>query len=62
MLRLLAAGMSNKQIAAELYLSPSTVERHLATTYRKLGLTGRVEAARYALAHGLAATVTRALL
>ena len=61
-LRLLAAGMSNKQIAAELYLSPSTVERHLATTYRKLGLTGRVEAARYALAHGLAATVTRALL
>jgi predicted ATPase/DNA-binding NarL/FixJ family response regulator len=61
-LRLLAAGMSNKQIAAELYLSPSTVERHLATTYRKLGLTGRVEAARYALAHGLATTVTRALL
>ena len=61
-LRLLAAGMSNKQIAAELYLSPSTVERHLATIYRKLGLTGRVEAARYALAHGLAATVTRALL
>ena len=61
-LRLLAAGMSNKQIAAELYLSPSTVERHLATIYRKLGLTGRVEAARYALANGLAATVTRALL
>jgi len=61
-LRLLAAGMSNKQIAAELYLSPSTVERHLATVYRKLGLAGRVEAARYALAHGLAATVTRALL
>jgi predicted ATPase/DNA-binding NarL/FixJ family response regulator/transcriptional regulator with XRE-family HTH domain len=61
-LRLLAAGMSNKQIAAELYLSPSTVERHLATIYRKLGLAGRVDAARYALAHGLAATVTRALL
>ena len=61
-LRLLAAGMSNKQIAGELYLSPSTVERHLATIYRKLGLTGRVEATRYALAHGLAATVTRALL
>jgi predicted ATPase/DNA-binding CsgD family transcriptional regulator/DNA-binding XRE family transcriptional regulator len=57
-LRLLAAGMSNKQIAAELYLSPATVERHLATIYRKLGLTGRVEAARYALAHGLAATMS----
>jgi len=57
-LRLLAAGMSNKQIAAELYLSPATVERHLATIYRKLGLAGRVEAARYALAHGLAATMS----
>ena len=53
-LRLLAAGMSSKQIAAELYLSPATVERHLATLYRKLGLSGRVEATRYALAHGLA--------
>ncbi len=57
-LRLLAGGMSNKQIAAELYLSPATVERHLATIYRKLGLAGRVEAARYALAHGLAATMS----
>ncbi len=57
-LRLLAAGMSNKQIAAELHLSPATVERHLATVYRKLGLAGRVEAARYALAHGLAAAVS----
>jgi predicted ATPase/DNA-binding CsgD family transcriptional regulator/DNA-binding XRE family transcriptional regulator len=56
-LRLLAAGLSNKQIAAELQLSPATVERHLATTYRKLGVTGRVDAARYALAHGLAAPV-----
>ncbi len=54
-LRLLAVGMSNKRIAAELQLSPATVERHLATIYRKLGLAGRVEAARYALAHGLAA-------
>lgn len=53
-LRLLSAGMSNKQIAAELYLSPATVERHLATVYRKLGLGGRVEATRYAVSHGLA--------
>jgi predicted ATPase/DNA-binding CsgD family transcriptional regulator len=52
-LRLLAAGMSNKQIAAALYLSPATVERHLSNVYRKLGVAGRVEAARYALAHGL---------
>ena len=56
-LGLLATGMSNKQIAAELSLSPATVERHLATIYRKLGLGGRVDAARYAVAHGLASAV-----
>jgi DNA-binding CsgD family transcriptional regulator len=56
-LRLLAAGRSNKQIAAELYLSTATVERHLATIYRNLGLAGRVEAARFAIEHGLAGPV-----
>jgi len=56
-LRLLAAGRSNKQIAAELYLSPATVERHLATIYRNLGLAGRVEAARFAIENGLAGPV-----
>jgi predicted ATPase/DNA-binding CsgD family transcriptional regulator/DNA-binding XRE family transcriptional regulator len=54
-LALLAAGLSNKQIAAELYLSTGTVERHLATIYRNLGLGGRVEAARFAMENGLAA-------
>jgi predicted ATPase/DNA-binding CsgD family transcriptional regulator/DNA-binding XRE family transcriptional regulator len=58
-LRLLAEGLSNKQIAAELSLSPVTIERHLATVYRKLGLGGRVEAARYAVTHGLAAPAPR---
>ena len=53
-LRLLAAGLTNKQIAAELYLSPATVERHLATVYRNLGLAGRVEAARFAMENGIA--------
>jgi predicted ATPase/DNA-binding CsgD family transcriptional regulator/DNA-binding XRE family transcriptional regulator/Tfp pilus assembly protein PilF len=53
-LALLAAGLSNKQIAAELYLSIATVERHLATIYRNLGLGGRVEAARFAMENGLA--------
>jgi len=52
-LALLAAGLSNKQIAAELYLSIATVERHLATVYRNLGLGGRVEAARFAMENGL---------
>jgi predicted ATPase/DNA-binding CsgD family transcriptional regulator/DNA-binding XRE family transcriptional regulator/Tfp pilus assembly protein PilF len=53
-LQLLAAGLSNKQIAAELYISTATVERHLATIYRNLGLAGRVEAARFAISHGIA--------
>ena len=61
-LRLLAAGLSNKQIAAELYLSPATVERHLATIYRNLGLAGRVEAARFAIENGIADPVPRPLL
>jgi non-specific serine/threonine protein kinase len=52
-LGLLASGMSNKEIAAGLFLSPSTVERHLATIYRKLGVAGRVDATRFALDHGL---------
>lgn len=47
--------MTNRQIAAALYLSPATVERHLATVYRNLGVSGRVEAARFALANGLVA-------
>ena len=53
-LGLLGRGMTNREIATQLYLSVSTVERHLATVYRKLGLRGRVEAARYAVANGLA--------
>ena len=61
-LRLLADGLSNKEIAARLYLSPGTVERHLATIYRKLGLGGRVAAARYAVEHGLAQHPNRAML
>lgn len=55
-LRLLAAGLSNKEIAAELVLSPATVERHLATIYRNLRIGSRVEAARFAFEHGLAET------
>jgi predicted ATPase/DNA-binding CsgD family transcriptional regulator/DNA-binding XRE family transcriptional regulator/Tfp pilus assembly protein PilF len=52
-LRLLADGLSNKEIASRLFLSPGTVERHLATIYHKLGLGGRVEAVRYAMENGL---------
>jgi len=53
-LQLLAEGLSNKEIAARLYLSRGTVERHLTTIYHKLELGGRVDAARYAMENGLA--------
>ena len=53
-LRLLADGLSNKQIAERLCLSPGTVERHLATIYHKLGVGGRVDAARFAVESGVA--------
>jgi DNA-binding CsgD family transcriptional regulator/pimeloyl-ACP methyl ester carboxylesterase len=53
-LRLLAAGESNRQIARRLGLSPHTVERHVANLYRKIGARGRADATAYALRSGLA--------
>jgi DNA-binding NarL/FixJ family response regulator len=41
-----ATGASNKEVAAALYLSTKTVEFHLSSVYRKLGLTGRSQLAR----------------
>ncbi|MFG1705874.1 AAA family ATPase [Nonomuraea sp. M3C6] len=51
-LGLLAAGRSNAQIAAELFISPKTASVHVSNILAKLGVTGRVEAA--ALVHRLA--------
>ncbi len=50
---LLGQGLSNKDIAARLYLSVRTVEGHLLSLYRKLGVHNRVEAAVAALRLGL---------
>ncbi len=53
MLRLLAAGRSNQEIAAALVLSPHTVGRHIANIYAKIDVHGRAEATAYVLRHGL---------
>jgi DNA-binding CsgD family transcriptional regulator len=52
-LRLLAGGKTNKEIAEELVLSISTVERHVANIYAKIGARGRVQATAYALRRGI---------
>ena len=52
-LQLLAEGMSNKEIAQALVITPRTVNFHLDNIYSKLGVSSRTEAAIYALRHGL---------
>lgn len=52
-LRLVAKGMSAKQIASRLVLSHRTVENHVQATLRKLQLANRVELTRYAIEQGL---------
>jgi two-component system, NarL family, response regulator NreC len=52
-LRMIALGHTNSEIASELYLSVRTVETHRAHIQQKLGLGSRSELVRYALAHKL---------
>ena len=52
-LRRLAGGQSNREIAEELILSVRTVEHHVANVYAKIGARGRADAAAYAVAQGL---------
>ncbi len=52
-LRLVATGLSSKQIATRLVLSPRTVQNHIQGTLRKLQLHNRVELTRYAIERGL---------
>lgn len=51
-LRQVAAGSTNKEIAGSLSLAVSTVERHLVNLYAKIGARGRADAIAYALRHG----------
>jgi DNA-binding NarL/FixJ family response regulator len=52
-LRLLALGHTNQEIAKSLYISVRTAETHRAHIMQKLGLSSRAELVRYALAEGL---------
>jgi len=53
-LRLLAHGCTTAEVAAQLVLSPGTVERHITHIYTKIGARGRADATAFALQHGLA--------
>jgi DNA-binding NarL/FixJ family response regulator len=53
-LRMVATGMSYKQIATRLVLSHRTVQNHVQNTLGKLQLHNRIELVRYAIEHGLA--------
>ena len=51
--RAVARGLSNEAIAKELWVAEQTVKFHLTNIYRKLGVSNRTEAARYAFEQGL---------
>jgi DNA-binding CsgD family transcriptional regulator len=52
-LRLVASGKTNAQVAKELFISPRTVNAHMGSVYHKIGSSTRAEAARFAAEHGL---------
>jgi len=52
-LRLVATGSTNRDIADSLVISPHTVARHVSSIFAKIGAANRAEAATYAAHHGL---------
>jgi DNA-binding NarL/FixJ family response regulator len=52
-LRLVARGRSNRDIAAALVISEHTVARHVQNIFRKLGVSSRTAAGAFAFEHGL---------
>ncbi len=53
MLRLLAAGHSNREIGEALFISTATAARHIANIFNKLGVDTRGKATTFARQHGL---------
>jgi DNA-binding NarL/FixJ family response regulator len=52
-LRLIARGRSNREVAERLVISPKTVGRHVENLYRKIGVSSRAAAAVFAMEHRL---------
>jgi HD-GYP domain-containing protein (c-di-GMP phosphodiesterase class II) len=52
-LRLMAQGLSNREVARRLYISPRTAEHHVQHIYTKIGVSSRAAAAMFAMEHGL---------
>lgn len=55
-LRLLADGLSNRDIAERLVISPRTAEHHVQDVYTRIGASTRAAAALFAMKHGLLET------
>jgi HD-GYP domain-containing protein (c-di-GMP phosphodiesterase class II)/DNA-binding CsgD family transcriptional regulator len=52
-LRLIARGRTNREVAQQLFIAPKTVGRHIENLYRKIGVSSRAAAAVFAMEHGL---------
>ena len=53
-IRAVASGLANRQIAVEFGISEQTVKNQLSTLYQKVGVSSRTQLAVYAMRHGLA--------